>query len=49
MTLCEYWQRVGCGVVAAMILMAFGQITFTANPGREYDERNLRIGVRLMF
>jgi hypothetical protein len=27
----------------------FGQVTFTANPGREYDERNLRIGVRLTF
>ena len=27
----------------------FGQVTFTANPGREYDERNVRLGVRLTF
>jgi hypothetical protein len=27
----------------------FGRITFTANPGREYDERNVRLGVRVIF
>ncbi len=27
----------------------FGRITFTANPGREYDERSIRLGLRVTF
>jgi hypothetical protein len=27
----------------------FGRITFTNNPGREYDERSLRVGLRVTF
>jgi hypothetical protein len=40
-----HWANPGTNVNA----IDFGQITFTANPGREYDERNLRLGVRLTF
>jgi hypothetical protein len=40
-----HWANPGTNVNA----IDFGQITFTANPGREYDERNLRIGVRVTF
>ena len=40
-----HWANPGTNVSA----IDFGQVTFTANPGREYDERNLRIGVRLTF
>jgi hypothetical protein len=40
-----HWGTPGTNVNA----IDFGQVTFTANPGREYDERNLRIGVRLTF
>ena len=38
-----HWANPGTNVNA----IDFGQVTFTANPGREYDERNLRLGVRL--
>ena len=27
----------------------FGRITFTANPGREFDERSIRLGLRVTF
>lgn len=27
----------------------FGRITFTANPGREFDERSFRLGLRMTF
>jgi len=40
-----HWANPGNNVNA----IDFGQITFTANPGREYDERNLRLGVRVTF
>jgi hypothetical protein len=40
-----HWANPGTNVNA----IDFGQITFTANPGREYDERNLRLGVRVTF
>ncbi len=40
-----HWANPGTNVNA----IDFGQVTFTANPGREYDERNLRIGVRVTF
>jgi carboxypeptidase family protein/TonB-dependent receptor-like protein len=40
-----HWANPGTNVNA----IDFGRITFTANPGREYDERNLRLGVRLTF
>ena len=40
-----HWANPGTNVNA----IDFGLITFTANPGREYDERNIRIGVRVTF
>jgi polygalacturonase len=40
-----HWAIPGTNVNA----IDFGQITFTANPGREYDERNLRLGIRVTF
>lgn len=40
-----HWANPGTNVNA----IDFGQITFTANPGREYDERNLRLGIRVTF
>jgi len=40
-----HWANPGNNVNA----IDYGQITFTANPGREYDERNLRLGIRVMF
>jgi hypothetical protein len=27
----------------------FGRVTFTANPGREFDERSIRLGLRMTF
>ena len=40
-----HWANPGTNVNA----VDFGLVTFTANPGREYDERNIRLGVRLTF
>jgi hypothetical protein len=40
-----HWANPGTNVNA----IDFGQVTFTANPGREYDERNIRLGVRITF
>ncbi len=40
-----HWANPGTNINA----IDFGQVTFTANPGREYDERNIRLGVRLTF
>lgn len=40
-----HWANPGTNVNA----IDFGQVTFTANPGREYDERNIRLGVRVTF
>jgi hypothetical protein len=40
-----HWANPGTNANA----IDFGRVTFTANPGREYDERNLRLGVRVTF